>query len=413
MREGARQSGGPLLAILVNVRTPYRVHLHRRIAREIPEIRLASLFTHGQADQPWATGDTAEINPVDFGATDPVAWQGQPRHFPREWRKGGRIISWIRENRPAAVMVAGYNDPGRLRVIRWCRRAGVPCFLSGDSNIKGDVARGLTRVAKNILVSRVVGWCTGVMPCGSLGAAYFARYGARPERTVYYPVEPDYEQIAAVTPAAVAAALAKHGLDPARRRSVVCSRLIPHKRIDVAVDAFVSVAGERPEWDLVMIGDGPELAALKARIPAGLSGRVRWTGFIGDQAEISAIYRGSDVLVHPSGYEPWALVINEAAAAGMAIVSTDVVGASAELVREGVNGYLVPAGDVGAMAAAVRRATEPGRVEALKAASAGVLADWRERADPVEGVRKALRIAGVGLAQAPSGIASGTAASVS
>jgi glycosyltransferase involved in cell wall biosynthesis len=146
---------------------------------------------------------------------------------------------------------------------------------------------------------------------------------------------------------------------------------------------------------LVIIGDGVLSNELKARVPAALQWRVTWTGFIGDQARISAIYRASDVLICPSDYEPWAVVINEAAAAGLAIVASSVVGAAAELVKDGINGRLFPAGDLRALTECLRDVTSAGSINWLRAGSADVLADWQRRGDPVEGIRRALRFAGV------------------
>jgi glycosyltransferase involved in cell wall biosynthesis len=66
------------------------------------------------------------------------------------------------------------------------------------------------------------------------------------------------------------------------------------------------------------------------------------------------------VLALPSDYEPWALVINEAAAAGLPSVSSDVVGATAELVRNGVNGRLFPVGSRRGAERCLRDVTRPG-----------------------------------------------------
>jgi glycosyltransferase involved in cell wall biosynthesis len=110
---------------------------------------------------------------------------------------------------------------------------------------------------------------------------------------------------------------------------------------------------------------------------------------------VTAIYKASDVLVLPSDFEPWALVINEAAAAGMAVVASSVVGAAAELVRDGVNGRVFPPGDLRALADCLLDVTDPARVDAMKAASEGVLADWRRVADPIAGLRRGLEANGV------------------
>jgi len=398
MSSSASISGsGPLLALVNNVQTPYRVHLHRRIVRELPSVRIASLYTHDQADQPWENQRVAEINPVLFGAGQPVAEQSHPRWAVQDWKKGGRIIAWLKAERAAAVVLGGYNDLTRIRLIRWCRRAGVPCFIFADSNIHDDRATGIKRVIKNVFVKWVVRNARGLMPCGSAGRRFFERYGATPDRCFYVPYEPDYDLIRSLPEAEVERARADFGLGPDRKRLVVCARLIDRKRVDLVIEAFAALAKGHPNWDLVVVGAGPMREALGERVPADLRHRVVWTGFLGEQSRISAIYRASHVLVCPSDLEPWGVVVNEAAAAELAIVASEVVGAAAELVEDGVNGFLFEAGNLEALKEKLERAMSPDQTDRLRAGSALVLARWRERGDPVQGIRKALAWAGVAI----------------
>jgi glycosyltransferase involved in cell wall biosynthesis len=389
----------PVVAVVCNSLPPYRVHVHRRIARELTEIELWTLCTHQSSIRSWADAPPPpEIKPVLFGPGEASDVQADPGRAPAEWRKGGRVIRWLEEHGARAVVMLGYNDAGRLRVIRWCRRAGVPCLLWGDSNIRGERdAPAAWRWLKRRVVSFVVRNCAAVLPCGSLGRAYFRQYGARDDRMFYFPVEPDYALIHCLPLEEIDAARQRRGLALDRRRMVFSGRLAPEKRPDLLLAAFLDLARQvdRQEWDLVLLGDGPLRAELEARVPAELAGRVRWTGFVADPREVAAVYRAGDVLVLPSDYEPWALVVNEAAAAGLAIVCSDAVGAAAELVRDGVNGTVFPAGDVTALARALREVTAPDRIDALKAGSATVLADWRRAADPIAGLRRALVAVGL------------------
>jgi glycosyltransferase involved in cell wall biosynthesis len=79
----------------------------------------------------------------------------------------------------------------------------------------------------------------------------------------------------------------------------------------------------------------------------------------------------------------------------MAIVSSDAVGATPELVRDGVNGRTFPTGNLQALVSCMREVSDPERLEKYRTGSAEVLADWRKRGDPVEGLCKALSFAGV------------------
>jgi glycosyltransferase involved in cell wall biosynthesis len=365
--------GRPSLAILANSMTPYRIALHQRLAREIPQFKLRSLYTDAQSNAPWELDPPPEIGPVSFVG-----------------KSGGDILGWLVRNRPAAVIVNGYNDATRLRVLRWCRRHHIPVLLWGDSNIRGDRASGLKAWVKNRLVRYAVKRADAVLACGTLGQAYFEKYGARREKIFFMPYEPDYDLIRTTRPGLINEVRQRFGWQPDRRRIVYSGRLIGIKRVDLLLSAFGAIAAERPNWDLVIVGDGELRRPLEASVSPALASRITWTGFIDDQAVVGAIYRACDVLAHPPDVEPWALVINEAAAAGLAIVASDVVGAAAELVRDGVNGRVFPAGDGVALRQALLDVTAPDRIDAYKAASAAVLADWQRRGDPVEGVRKAL-----------------------
>ncbi len=385
----------PAIAIVSNSHTPYRLHLHRRIVAEVPEVQLFSLYTHQASNSDWTLEAPAEIGPVFFGQGEPSVAQDRLSKQPREWRRGGRIVRWLAEHRIRFVVMMGYNDLGRLRVMRWCRSHGVPCFLFGDSNIRGDRASGLTAAVKRRLLTRVLRWCDGVLVCGRLGEQYFARYGVPPQRTYLFPYEPDYGLIQDLSSDTLAAAARRFALPPDRRRIIYSGRLVDVKRVDLLIDAFVTVAAGRPMWDLLIVGDGPLRESLRARVPADISARVSWIGFLDDQRTVAALYRLSHVLVLPSDFEPWALVINEAVAAGLAVVSSDVVGAAAELVVDGVNGRLFSAGDAAQLADCLREVTTPDTLERMRAAAGGVLADWRRRGDPVGGLRSALRAAAV------------------
>jgi glycosyltransferase involved in cell wall biosynthesis len=383
------------VALVCNVLTPYRLHLTRRLVAEVPEVHFATLFTHDQPDQAWERRHHPEINPVYFGLGHPVTEQGSRRWFKRDWKKADEIIAWLKANNVRAVFIAGYNDITRVRIIAWCRRHAVPCFLVADSNSRCDTTRGVRRLIKKLVVGGIVRSLSGVMVCGRLGAEYFARYGATREQTFISPYEPDYDLISRVTEADARAACRRHGLRPHLKRIVTCCRLVGVKRVDMVIDAFQRIAAQRPDFELVIVGSGPLKAELEARVRPELRGRVIFTGFIGDQAEISAIYRASHVFALASDYEPWGVVINEAVGAGMAIVSSDVVGAAAELVRDGVNGRVFSRGDLDGLTASLLEATAPENLDRYRAGSATVLAEWRERGDPVQGMRLALNAAGV------------------
>jgi GalNAc-alpha-(1->4)-GalNAc-alpha-(1->3)-diNAcBac-PP-undecaprenol alpha-1,4-N-acetyl-D-galactosaminyltransferase len=138
-----------------------------------------------------------------------------------------------------------------------------------------------------------------------------------------------------------------------RKRIVAAGRLHRQKGFDLLVDAFASVAAQFNEWDLVVCGDGPERGALEEQVECrGLSGRVALPGSLDD---ISAAFMQSDLFVFSSRYEGFGMALAEAMAAGLPVISFDCPSGPAVLIRDGVDGVLVPPEDVGALASAMRR----------------------------------------------------------
>lgn len=383
----------PLVVMLCNAQTPYRVALHLRIARELPQVRLMSLFTHETSNSPWSLALPPEIGPVNVGNGEPSSLA--PRRPVSEWKKGGRIIELLEKDPPALVVLHGYNDAARWRVLRWCHSHRIPVYLWADSNIRSDHAAGIKRAVKGAFIRSVLSKTAGTFVCGSLGKAFFVSYGADPASILYMPYEPDYAQIQQLSSDAIRDTAQRFQLVAGRRRLIYSGRFVAEKRVDLLLQAWNSVAMSRPDWELLLIGDGPLRQELEAAVLPDLKARTRFLGFQSEQQVVSALYRNADALCLPSSYEPWALVINEAAAAGLAIVASDVVGAAAELVRDGVNGKLFKVNDLSDLKNALLTVTDSANIDRLQRGSASVLADWRREADPVGGLRKALSLAGI------------------
>lgn len=128
---------------------------------------------------------------------------------------------------------------------------------------------------------------------------------------------------------------------------VVVARLLASKRVELAVEA-ASVLG--PGARLVIVGDGPERAALEKRA-ASLGARVRFTGAL-PRREALAWVAAADVLLHPSGVEAAPTVVREARALGTRVVACDAGDVRAWAQDDAGIQMVEPVG--AAMAAAVR-----------------------------------------------------------
>ena len=152
------------------------------------------------------------------------------------------------------------------------------------------------------------------------------------------------------------------GIDPARfpdpaplptaPRLVAIGRFSEQKGFPLLIAAMAEVAPRLPGLHLTLVGDGPLRGQIAAAIAAhGLEDRVTLAGWK-DEAGVRAELAGAQALVLPSFAEGLPVVVMEAMAAGRPVIATAIAGVP-ELVTSGC-GWLVPAGDVAALATALR-----------------------------------------------------------
>jgi len=152
----------------------------------------------------------------------------------------------------------------------------------------------------------------------------------RPERIEVIPVGIDLERIAKIAPA-------RESTDV-----LFAGRLIHEKRVDLLLNAIAVAKKEIPTITCAIIGDGPERGLLEdLAVKLGVEENVSFTGFV-DQDGLTAYMKASKVFVLPSIREGFGLVIVEANACGLPVISIrHDMSAVRELVEDGVNGFLV------------------------------------------------------------------------
>jgi len=132
-----------------------------------------------------------------------------------------------------------------------------------------------------------------------------------------------------------------------------CGKLQPWKRPFDLLYAFARA--DVPGAHLVYAGDGPlrsEAESLASSL--GVGERVRFIGFA-NQSQLPAVYRASDLLVLPSEYEAFGVVVNEAMLCGCAAIVSDRVGAGYDLVEADHTGYIFPCANVDSLTEILHR----------------------------------------------------------
>lgn len=130
-----------------------------------------------------------------------------------------------------------------------------------------------------------------------------------------------------------------------RTEVIFVGQLIHRKGVDLLLEAMQPLFGDYPDLLLSVIGGGSEAQALQDRARAlRIADRVNFEGTVSSDT-IQARIALADVLVLPSRWDGWGMVVNEALSAGVPVIVSDRSGA-ADLVHDGVNGYVFPSEDV-------------------------------------------------------------------
>jgi glycosyltransferase involved in cell wall biosynthesis len=128
---------------------------------------------------------------------------------------------------------------------------------------------------------------------------------------------------------------------------------------------------------LVFAGEGALRPSLVSEAESlGVASRIRFLGFV-NQSGLPDTYAASDILVLPSEYEPFGVVVNEAMLCRCPVIVSDRVGARFDLVKEGETGYVFPCGDIDALASVLRVAlNDRPRLQRIGEAARKRMASW-------------------------------------
>ena len=134
---------------------------------------------------------------------------------------------------------------------------------------------------------------------------------------------------------------------PDKRSFLYVGRLVPEKGIDTLLEAYARYRNRASDpWPLVVVGTGPLESSVAQAEGVTLRGFVQ-------PSDLPGVFQDAGCFVLASRFEPWGIVLHEAAAAGLPIVCTSACGASDDLVRTGTNGLVVPPDNVDAMSDAL------------------------------------------------------------
>ena len=350
--------------------TPYRAPLLDRVA-VLPEIDLTVVYAAGTV-----AGRTWRVEPKHRAVfLRGLRVPGAARVLHHDYPLTPGVVPTLEDIRPDVVVVSGWSTFAAQAAIAWCRLRTVPYVLVVESHDEGP-RPGWRRKVKDTVVPPVVANAAGILVTGTLARNSMVARGAPADRVRVFANTVDVEEFGASASRLASRRPELRSALGAEDDDVVVlsvARLAPEKGLHDLVRAVHEAAD--PRLLLVVAGEGGERSRLEG-LARELGVRLVLTGDL-DWERIAELYVAADVFALLSEREPWAVVVNEAAACGLTLVLSDRVGAAHDLLRDGENGALVAAGDISAAARALGElAADPELRRARGERSRELAADW-------------------------------------
>lgn len=319
---------------LTNYASPYRVHFYDELAKSMD---VTVLFTDRVEDQ---KNRSADWFVPGGGAYRPVQLKRCVAHFLDE-NLCLDVTEWLKKPYDA-IVICGYSSPTAILAMRWLRRKKIPFYMEVDGGLIRQ-ERKAKYLFKKSLVRKADQWLSS----GRYTTEFLVHYGAEESRIHFYPFSSVFEKdiLPAVPSADEKQALKEELGVPEKRMVLAIGQFIHRKGFDILMHAACSLD---KDVGIYIVGGEPTEEYLQMRASLGLD-NVHFVGFQKKEA-LSRYYRAADLFILPTREDIWGLVINEAMAYGLPVITTDRCVAGLELVEEGVNGSIVPVEDDAALA---------------------------------------------------------------
>jgi glycosyltransferase involved in cell wall biosynthesis len=339
--------------LVTNVPTPYRIPLYNEVARQLKEkgLSLKALFgASGYARREWHLDwNSAEFEYEVLGGR--VLHIGGHEYYLFTYPG---LLRRIRDERPATVIVGGYSAATLLlRLFRpWTKTP----FIIWSGEIRPRAAW------REILRRWLVHGASGFIAYGSRAKQYLEALGAEPDRTTI--------AINTVDTAYFGAGYAARCRKTTAHVLVCTSGLVERKQIGLLVRIAAKLARKRNDFEILIVGNGPERAKLEALArDLNVSTIVRFAGFRQRDGVADAL-REASCFLFPTGFDIWGLVLVEAMAAGVPCIASVHAGATADLIEDGKTGYAVDFSDSDLVCARIEKLLDdPAHAAAIGAAA--------------------------------------------
>lgn len=245
----------------------------------------------------------------------------------------------------AKIVVCNYHTPTGMLAILYMKSKGIPFYLEADGAFPKE-GTGIREQVKRFLISSASGWFSTAEVCDQ----YYLTYGAKKERIVRYPFSSiRKEQLDSLMQASSMQSKQqfRQQLGMTEQQVVLCVGQFIHRK---GIDLLLRVAKHLPERIGVYIIGGTDSTKKQKEVYEKHfpQKNIHFLDFCVEE-ELARYYQAADLFVLPTREDIWGLVINEAMAYGLPVITTNRCIAGLELVEDGKDGYIIPTEDAKAL----------------------------------------------------------------
>ncbi len=301
------------------------------------------------------------------------------------WIKKIEYLLRIRK-RYDLIIFNGYNYPEFLFLFFMNLISSDKKVIAIESDTQAKPDRGVKGLLKRLFLGSVFKspYILGFSGGGYVHKDLFRKYGMDEERIFLMPMMVNNEKFRR----------------PADQKHtpknpfvfLYVGRIIPHKNVEMLIKSFMAAFKEQDDVTLRIVGRGESLDELKKAYKDVSNIRFEGAKFADDLVKT---YHTSHVLVIPSLYEPWGLVVNEAMAAGLPVLASSRVGAIYDLIEKRETGFVFDPENIEELVSLMQKVyKEKGLYEKLSSNAAATMSQYWNYDLYRENLLKAIEYAG-------------------
>lgn len=317
------------ILFITNIPSPYRVDFFNELGRLCGLTVLYERHSASDRDEKWK-GNKAVTFKEKYIDLKPIGADGSI---------GLGLVKEIKKQRFDSLIICGYSSPSVMAAITYCRLKGIPYYIESDGGFcKKD------KFPKSVLKKFLLSGAKGHFVTCDEYKKYILSLGVKSECIYKYPFTSlKNADIISQPVSSEEKEKIKKELSLKETKVVLAvGQFIKRKGFDVLIKAAKNLSSG---VGVYFVGGNPteEYISLKESLKLE---NVHFIGFK-TKDELKKYYKAADLFVLPTREDIWGLVINEAMAYGLPVVTTDRCIAGLELIKNGENGYTVPADNLG------------------------------------------------------------------